>query len=45
MLAAVEQISRALTHGVTPEQVAQARAELQALNTPHQPQLPLKLRP
>ena len=45
MLAAVEQISRALTRGVTPEQVAQARAELQALNTPRQPQLPLKLCP
>lgn len=45
MRAAVNQITKALTHGVTPEQLAQAHAELQALNAPRQPQLPLKGRP
>ena len=45
MRAAVEQITRVFAEGVTPEQVAQARAELQALNEPRQPQLMLKVRP
>jgi len=45
MRAAVNQITQALTHGVTPEQLAQAHTELQALNAPRQPQLPLKGRP
>jgi hypothetical protein len=45
MRAAVEQITRVFAEGVTPEQVARAQAELQALNAPRQPQLPLKLCP
>lgn len=34
-----EQVTRFLTEGVTPEQVAEARSALDALNLPHQPRL------
>jgi hypothetical protein len=34
-----EQVSRLLTEGVTPEQVAEARSALDALNLPRQPSL------
>jgi len=37
-------IQRMLERGSTPEQLAQARAELQAPDAPRQPQLPLKVR-
>jgi isoaspartyl peptidase/L-asparaginase-like protein (Ntn-hydrolase superfamily) len=40
---AIAQIQRVLIHGCTAEEVAQARAELEALNMPRQPQLALKV--
>jgi hypothetical protein len=44
MRAAKEHVARISATGPTPEQVAQARAELQAPELPRQPQLPLKVR-
>lgn len=43
MRAAMQQVQRIFDHGVTPEQQAQARAALDALATPRQRQLPLKV--
>lgn len=39
MRAAQETVSRMLTEGVTPQQQAEARAALDALNLPRQPRL------
>lgn len=44
MRAAVRQVEQVLAHGVTPEQLAQAQADLDAMNRPRQPSLPLKVR-
>jgi hypothetical protein len=43
MLAAMQQVERTLAHGVTPQQQAQARAEIAASCEPRQPQLALKV--
>lgn len=44
MRAAQDRVARIFTDGQTPEQVAQARAELMAMDAPRQPQLTLRLR-
>lgn len=41
----IAHIRQVLEQGCTPEQLAQARAELQASRQPGQPQLPLKVKP
>ncbi len=40
---AMAQIQRVLAHGCTAEELAQARAALNALDTPRQPQLLLRM--
>ena len=42
---ATARIHRILAQGCTPEELEQAQAELDAMNQPRQPQLPLKIRP
>lgn len=42
---AIAGIHRVLEHGCTPEELVQARANLEALDRPRQPQLALKVRP
>lgn len=42
---AIAQIQRMLTHGSTPEEIAQARANLAAPRLPRQPQLALRVKP
>lgn len=39
---AIQQVHHIFEHGTTPQQQAQARAELAALDDPRQPQLPFK---
>jgi hypothetical protein len=39
------QIQHVLLHGCTAEEAAQARAALDALNAPRQPQLALRVKP
>lgn len=43
MCAAMQQVERILEQGVTPQQRAQARAEIAASCQPRQPQLALKV--
>lgn len=43
--AAIAQIKHMLTNGCSAAELAQARASLDALNTPRQPQLTLRLKP
>jgi len=44
-LETIARIRQVLEQGCTPEQLAQARAELQAPCAPRQPQLPLRVKP
>lgn len=44
-LETIAHIRQVLEHGLTPEQLAQAKAELQADCAPRQPQLPLTVKP
>jgi len=44
MRAAQQRVAQILAHGVTPEQVAQARADIEASQHPRQSRLALKVR-